>query len=222
MLERYENQFSDLKSSINALGADIIQAVDNCEKGMDTLDIKSFDAARDTVKNVENQANKIDQDIVRILALFEPEAIELRELVAYLKITSELVRLSDNLKSFSKRMKSHLLNEADMTNIKEYATHLAKSSFKSVVYAIEALSVESKDEITDLFRKASVEESKTDDLYTILEKNIMTDLMKNIEDSAESIQILSTMRKLERMADRSVNITKLMMFAQVGGDINQF
>ncbi|WP_024954185.1 phosphate signaling complex PhoU family protein [Sulfurospirillum arcachonense] len=222
MLDRYEEQLQELKVQLHDLGADIKDAVASAEIGVQSLDISKFNDARDSLKNVEQSANDIDQNILKILALFEPEAVELREIVAYLKITSELVRLSDNVKSFSKRMKNHITSEIDFTTLQEYSNHLAKSAFKAITCSIESLEVDSKDAANDLYRKTCVEESKTDDLYSILEKNIMADLCKDIEKSAESIEILSTMRKLERMADRAVNITKLMLFARVGGEIKHF
>ncbi len=119
-------------------------------------------------------------------------------------------------------MKGHINSDVDFTILQEYSNLLAKSAFSSIDFAIESLHVKDKEETTNLYRKVCVEESKTDDLYSILEKNIMADLCKNIEKSAESIEILSTMRKLERMADRSVNITKLMLFARKGGEIKHF
>jgi phosphate uptake regulator len=48
------------------------------------------------------------------------------------------------------------------------------------------------------------------------------DIAKMIDQSADFIQILSTMRKLERMADRSVNIVQLMIFARVGGEMKTY
>ena len=222
MLDRYEEQLQDLHRLLKTLGYSIIEAANEAESGVNTLTCKDFESAKDILKNTETNANDIDQNILKTFALFEPEAMELRELVAYLKITSELVRLSDNIKSFSKRMKAHINSEVDFTVLQEYSNHLAKSAFSSIVFAIESLHVKDKDEATDLYRKACVEESKTDDLYSILEKNIMADLCKDIENSAQSIEILSTMRKLERMADRSVNITKLMLFARKGGEIKHF
>jgi phosphate transport system protein len=222
MLDRYEEQLEKLKSKLDELGSKIIQAVDNCESGLQTLDTNKCDMAKNILSSVEQDANTIDQSIVKILALFEPEAVELRELVAFLKITSEIVRINDNLKSFAKRMKSHILNEVDFSELQEYSNHLAHSSFKAITFAVESMSVTSKDEANELFRQTIVEESKTDDLYSILEKNIMAELCKNIEKSAESIEVLSTMRKLERMADRAVNVTKLMLFARAGGEIRHF
>lgn len=222
MLDRYKEQLEELQELLKELGDNIIKASSEANSGVQTLTSKNFENARDVLKNTETTANIIDQRIVKIFALFEPEAVELRELVAYLKTTSELVRLSDNIKSFSRRMKSHIAMEADFSNLQEYSSHLAKSAFNSINYAVESLYVRDKEEVTNTYRKVCVEESKTDDLYSILEKNIMADLCKDIEKSTESIEILSTMRKLERMADRSVNITKLMLFARKGGEIKHF
>jgi phosphate transport system protein len=222
MLQKYEEQLDTLKNSIDILGAKIIQAVDVCEEGLTSLNIQKFDECRNILINTEYEANEIDQKIVTILALFEPEAVELRELVAYLKTTNELVKINDNLKSFAKRVKSHIQSDIDMKQFEEYSLHLANSAFKAITFSIEAMSVSTQDDAQDLFRKACVEESKNDDLYSLLEKNIMANLCKEIEKSAECIEVLSTMRKLERMADRAVNITKLMLFARVGGEIKQF
>ena len=222
MLDRYEEQLQELHELLKTLGQSIIDAANEAENGVNTLTCKNFDNAKNILKNTENSANQIDQSILKTFALFEPEALELRELVAYLKITSEIVRMSDNIKSFSRRMKGHINSEVDFSILQEYSNLLAKSAFSSIDFAIESLHVKDKEDVTDLYRKICVEESKTDDLYSILEKNIMANLCKDIEKSAQSIEILSTMRKLERMADRSVNITKLMLFARNGGEIKHF
>jgi len=222
MLDRYEEQLQELHKLLETLGSSIIHAANEAENGVNALTCKNFESAKEILSNTETNANEIDQNILKTFALFEPEAMELRELVAYLKITSELVRLSDNIKSFSKRMKNHINSEVDFSTLQEYSIHLAKSAFSSIDFAIESLHVKDKEQTSNLYRKVCVEESKTDDLYSILEKNIMADLCKDIENSAQSIEILSTMRKLERMADRAVNITKLMLFARRGGEIKHF
>ena len=222
MLVRYEQQLNEIYGLLETLRNSINEAASEAENGVITLEVSSFNKARDLLKNTESHANEIDQNILKTFALFEPEAVELRELVAYLKITSEIVRLSDNVKSFSKRMKGHINSEVDFTTLQEYSNHLAKSAFKSIHFAMDSLHVKDKEKVSDKYREVCVEESKTDDLYSILEKNIMADLCKDIEKSTDSIEVLSTMRKLERMADRAVNITKLILFARKGGEIKHF
>ena len=72
----------------------------------------------------------------------------------------------------------------------------------------------------ELFRKVSVEESKNDDLFSIIEKDLLNLIAESHELSANYVKVLSTLRKLERTGDRTVNIAALLLYAQQGGELN--
>lgn len=222
MLQKYEESLVEIKKMLLNLGSEIIMASEKALSGMESLDTSRFESARTLLKNVETQANAIDNQIVVTLALFGPEAKDLRKMVAYLKITNELVKIAENIRGFSKRMVAHLQGEVPLSSLHEYSTHLCKTSIQAVTLAIGTIDIGDKDALEDTYRKVKVEESKSDDLYSILEKNILSDITKTIDQSADFIQILSTMRKLERMADRSVNIVQLMIFSRVGGEMKTY
>ena len=222
MLQKYEERLVEIKKMLLELGTEVTIASEKALSGMETLDVTRFESSKTMLKNVENQANAIDNEIVVTLALFGPEARDLRKMVAYLKITNEVVKIAENVRSFSKRMVAHVQGDSLLAPLHEYATHLCKTSIKAVTLAISTIDVADKETLEDVYRRVKVEESKTDDLYSILEKNVLTDIAKLIDQSADFIQILSTMRKLERMADRSVNIVQLMIFARVGGEMRTY
>ncbi|AFL69247.1 phosphate signaling complex PhoU family protein [Sulfurospirillum barnesii] len=222
MLQNYEERLIEIKKMLLDLGSEITMASEKTLSGMESLDATRFESAKNLLKNVENQANAIDNEIVVALALFGPEAKDLRKMVAYLKITNEMVKIAENIRSFSKRMALHLQNGLPFVSLHEYSTHLCKTAIQAVNLSISTLDISDKEALEDLYRKVKVEESKSDDLYSILEKNILSDIAKMIDQSADFIQILSTMRKLERMADRSVNIVQLMIFARVGGEMKTY
>ena len=222
MLQKYEERLIEIKKMLVDLGAEITMASEKTLSGMESLDIARFESAKTLLKNIENQANAIDNEIVVTLALFGPEAKDLRKMVAYLKITNELVKIAENIRSFSKRMALHLQGDVPFVSLHEYSTHLCKTAIKAVTLAISTIEVADPETLEDTYRKVKVEESKSDDLYSILEKNILSDIAKMIDQSADFIQILSTMRKLERMADRSVNIVQLMIFARIGGEMKTY
>ncbi len=222
MLQKYEERLVEIKKMLLELGAEVTMASEKALSGMETLDVSRFESSKAMLKNVESQANAIDNEIVVTLALFGPEARDLRKMVAYLKITNEVVKIAENVRSFSKRMAAHVQGDSVLAPLHEYATHLCKTSIKAVTLAISTIDVADKETLEDVYRRVKVEESKTDDLYSILEKNVLTDIAKLIDQSADFIQILSTMRKLERMADRSVNIVQLMIFARVGGEMRTY
>jgi len=222
MLQKYEERLIDVKKMLVELGSEVTMASERALSGIENLDISRFESTKMLLKNIETQANAIDNEIVVTLALFGPEARDLRKMVAYLKITNEVVKIAENVRSFAKRMVLHLQGDTPMTSLHEYSMHLCRTSIKAVTLAISTIDVAEKDALEDIYRRVKVEESKTDDLYAILEKNVLTDMVQKIDQSADFIQILSTMRKLERMADRSVNIVQLMIFARVGGEMKTY
>ena len=222
MVQKYDERLVEIKKMLLELGPEVTMSCEKALSGMESLDASRFESARMMLKNAESQANVIDNEIVVTLALFGPEAKDLRKMVAYLKITNEVDKIAENVRSFSKRMAIHLQGDVPLTSLHEYPTHLCKTAIKAVTLAISTIDFADKDALEDAYRRVKVEESKSDDLYSILEKNVLSDIAKMIDQSADFIQILSTMRKLERMADRSVNIVQLMIFARVGGEMKTY
>ena len=222
MLQKYEERLVDVKKMLVELGAEVMIASERALSGIESLDVSRFESTKIMLKNIETKANEIDNEIVVTLALFGPEARDLRKMIAYLKITNEVVKIAENVRSFAKRMVTHLQGDTPMSSLHEYSMHLCRTSIKAVTLAISTIDVADKEALEDIYRRVKVEESKTDDLYSILEKNVLSDIVQKIDQSADFIQILSTMRKLERMADRSVNIVQLMIFARVGGEMKTY
>ncbi|MBE0496795.1 MAG: PhoU family transcriptional regulator [Campylobacterales bacterium] len=222
MLPKHDQKLQEIRNLLVDLGQDLITAAEKALHGIQTGDISRFEAARLMLKNSGSKGNHIDNQIVTSLALFGAEATDLRELIAYLKVTNEMVRISENIKTFSKRIHPLMESGACFQSCQEYGAHLCKSATAAVTIAMKAFDTNEKEEIEGIYRSVQVEESKTDDLYAILEKNILSELSKVNEFNASHIQILSTMRKLERIADRAVNISKLLMFAKIGGELDVY
>lgn len=222
MLPKHDEKLTEIRTLLITLGQDLNLAGEQALSGITTGDVSRFETIRTTLKASGTKGNEIDNEIVTSLALFGAEATDLRELVAYLKITTEFIRVSDNYKSLARRIAPLVESGSCFTSSQEYAGHLCKSAAKAVSLAIKTIEAVDEDDVQNLYRQVQVEESKTDDLYAILEKNVLTELSRVNEFSADHMQILSTMRKLERIADRAVNIAKLNMFAQVGGPLDVY
>ena len=222
MLKTYQHKLEEIQNDIVSLGNNIIEAnklmYDVLKKGQD----EKINDAKKLLKNVVKVSNEIDTLIVGTLALYSPEARDLRELVSYLKITNDLMRAGTNTKTFVKIVQS--VNSTDNINydvINEYSIPMQKAAVKSLEYAMSMINIEDEDKIKDIHNKVCVEESKTDDLYMMIEKNLLKEISKNYELSKEYFDILSSMRRLEKTADRAISIANLLMFAKIGGEIHQ-
>jgi phosphate transport system protein len=183
-------------------------------------DTESLGTIREMLNGIPEEANTIDNEIVKVLALFDPEASELRTLVASLKITNELIRIASSAIKYAKNMKNSLENkEFEFRYLKDYIIQLHIATINALEYVI--LSIHKQDnEFDDLYRKVMIEESKTDDLLALIEKDVH--MSKSEMYIEEHINILLSVRKLERAADHAVNIAKLVYYAKKGGKIESF
>jgi len=220
MLPRYENKLNEIRNMISAILSQIILSSEEALKAFETGDMELYESSRTYIKNLQTDANKIDNEIIKTFALFGPEADELRLLVAYLKMTNEIDRIGDGLKKYSKRLHDHCASGCDMSILTNDIVQLHKTTINALQYITKCLNDIEVCDADDVYRKVMVEESKNDDLFSLMEKELLTLIIDANELAVEYVRVLGTLRKLERIGDRTVNIAALMVFAQKGGELN--
>lgn len=221
MLKTYETKLKNIEEEVLKVATDVIESLEECLKALKEENINDLKNIEISEKKLQVKSNEIDNLIVSTLALYSPEARDLRQLVSFLKITNELVRTGSNAKDFAKKFKKSYSDDLNTKMILEYAIPLLKSALLSLQTAISIVDEIDANHIEEKYHRVIVEESKTDDLYLMIEKNILKLITKNLDLSKEYFDMLSALRRLEKIADRAVSIAKLLQFAQVGGDIVQ-
>jgi len=222
MLPKYEQKIKDIQSLIAELMGQVVEANKVTLEAYKNHNTGGYDSVRNILKSIDSEANTIDNEIVKTFALFGPEAQELRMLVAYLKLTNELLRIAEGSKKYARRMREHCEGECNLAPFDDIVIKLHTTSLNAMVYIEACFNNPGECNVEDLYRKIMVEESKNDDLFSILEKEIMTQIMGEQELSVEYVRILGTLRKLERACDRAVNIANLLLYAAKGGEIKVY
>lgn len=221
MLKPYEEKLKLIKSEVEKLGLDIVEALEVCLKALNERKIENLKNVEVSEKKFLIKSNEIDNLIITTLALYTPEARDLRRMVAFLKITNELTRTAANTKDFAKMFRKSYSDELDTNTILEYTIPLLKSALLSTKTAISIIDEQEHSKVEEKYQRVIVEESKTDDLYLMIEKNILKLITQKLDLSKEYFDLLSSLRRLEKIADRSVSIASLLQFAKLGGDIVQ-
>ncbi len=219
MLANYKGILNKSTNRVLDLGEDVIKSYELALAAFREKDIQKANKSREILKNSHERNSKIDNEIIKTLALFSPEARDLRVVIAHLKIASELTRISDYIRACSKNIKMQISGEFDLEDIREDTLSYMQSSYKSLVAAVESIKVQSEDDLEELYREVNVEECKCDDIHSILEQNIIQQICITPESARDFISFLKSMRKLERISDRSLNIVKLSYFAVKGGKL---
>ena len=219
MLKPYEQNVQIIRDEITTIGKTVVKANKDSLEALKNNDIGAMKEITISMKKLSIKSNEIDNLIVKSLALYSPEARDLREMVAFLKITNELIRAGSNTKTFLKTFKKSFNDDINTSAILEYAIPLQKASTMALEITVSMIENYDEKTIEENYNRVIVEESKTEDLYSMVEKNILKLISKHLELSKDYFDLLSSFRRLEKIAGRSGSIANLLLFAQKGGVI---
>ena len=177
------------------------------------LAVKDFDVnlateIRINEKRVDAFELKLNMDCENILALFNPVAIDLRFVLAVLKINYNLERIGDYANGIAhivQELKNPFSNELlKATEIME----LFSTANNMLSEALEAFEKEDKNMVNDIFLK-----DKHLDEVNSKANSIVAGCIKQSPDCIDhSLHLLSIVRKLERVGDQTLNIAEEIVF----------
>jgi phosphate transport system protein len=159
-------------------------------------------------KRVNGSELKIDRDCENIFALFCPVAIDLRFLLAVLKINSNLERIGDIADGIAKYI---LSAEAPFKEGLLKSSHILEMYEESIVILEDTQSAFEKED-TILARGVFKKDEFLDKINMNANKNIEGWLKQHPEDLDQGLWILSIIRRLERVGDQSKNIAEEIIF----------
>lgn len=165
-------------------------------------------ALRAKEKRINSMELKIDRDCEQLLALFAPVAVDLRFVLASLKINTNLERIGDVADSVAHYIlqtdnpySETLINESSLSEMFQLAQSVLTSSREAFEFenTYLARTIFQQDEALNRINNASVP-------FTI---NYME---QHPEESEQALQLLSIIRKLERVGDHAKNIAEETIF----------
>jgi len=211
----YIEELKKVRAEVIDLATNLLDANKIILDGFTTSNKELFQEARKAIKNISSKINDIDNSIIKILALYSPEAKDLREVVGYLKITNEILRASSSTRSFAKGI-NNIYESLEKNIIEDYIIPMQKSTIKALNNIISMIEIDCEDDLKDTLNEVLVQESKTDDYYEMIEKRFISDATK-IEDFEKFHTILQTIRKGAKIADRTSSMANIILYIKLGG-----
>jgi phosphate transport system protein len=169
------------------------------------------DLAREVVlkeKRVNGSELKIDRDCENIFALFCPVAIDLRFLLAVLKINSNLERIGDIAEGIAK----YIISAEAPFNKELLDTTRILPMFEESVSMLEDTQAAFEKEDTILARSVFKKDDLLDSVNKASNKVLEAHLQTHPGDTAQALWIISIIRRLERVGDQSKNIAEEIIF----------
>ncbi|MDF1874742.1 hypothetical protein JHD48_03210 [Sulfurimonas sp. SAG-AH-194-I05] len=215
MLRNFQTSINEIKSKVHTIGLGLLEANKLLLLALQKCDTQKFNEARQHLKNVSAKTDAIDNAIIKVLALYTPEARDLRQVIAYLKITNELSRACANTRSFIRGF-TDVCTDVDVATINAYAVPMQTATIEAINAALQMIHCDDEDEIQEIYNDVLIQENKTDDLYEIVERNLYSQA-----DSTKSFEkfhtMLKALRKSGKIAARTIAIANLLVYAKIGG-----
>ena len=221
MLPQYHDARHEVRDSVIAIVENLAKTNQMALEAMQNNSVGGLEEARKELKEMHDITEKIDNDIVLIFAKFTPGARDLREMVSYLKVTSGLNRIQSNVNSYLKNMQSVLMEDnREMGEFINDSLRINQCTLKAFDYSIEMLKTfDDDDKIKKLSSKITVELSKTEDIYSILEKDMVQKMSDANSNAQEYFNLLKYFRKNMKIIDRLESIAQRVIFARMGGKL---
>ncbi len=210
---RYEQDLSELRDALLRMGELVCDQIGAAVKCLFAGDAEGAAAivARDA--EVNRLDSEIDERCVRVLALNQPAAVDLRMIMASLKITTDLERIGDQAANICSRLsdagsRTAFNVDADIERMAVTARSMVKSSLDALQNSDSVLA------------KAVIE---TDDEIDALHRRVLNRLLNAMVEEPSGIgpgtQLVFVSRSLEKIADHASNVAESVVFMVEGLDI---
>ena len=181
-------------------------ALENTDSGLVPVEVIDSDAGVDATDI------RIEEECLKLLALHQPVAKDMRWMVTVVKVNSELERMADLACNIAERAKALDL----------YPLFPIPDEFPEMMSIATGMVRNALDAFVDRDAKKATEVIRTDDLVDTLNVVVIDQLHEMMKEDAQQIEpavhCFSVSRHLERIADLAENIAEDVIYL-VEGDI---
>jgi phosphate transport system protein len=205
-----EREIENLKKKLLTVSADVETALQKAIRSLRDRDAILAQQVIDGDRDIDQMEVDVEEEVLKILALYNPVAIDLRFVISVLKINNELERIGDQAANIAAR--TILLDSHPKIQIPQELTKMVNGTQAMLKKSLDALiGMDSK-----LARDVLQADDEIDDLHRIMYSLVQDRIRSDIDRIECWISILSVSRQLERTADQVTNIAEDVIYLVEG------
>lgn len=216
-----DNELIKLKKSVVEMSRIVDSQFNDATKYLFERD-KSL--AEDTIKNdlkVNSMEVDINENCIKLLALYQPEAADLMFITTSMKVITDLERMGDLCASVCQlgfKLTDNSLSSDEFKCIYSYFEDVAKRGDEMLTMAMKMYSDGAADNIglKDIIIK---DENVIDVLSHKIVVDIINNSLNNLTALEDNITYIFIARKYERFADHAQKIMELLLYMELGKDL---
>jgi phosphate transport system protein len=212
----FEGDLKKLRDMITGMGGLVERAVADATSALLGHDAAVAARVVEMDSGIDAEERSVEQFAVQLLALRQPVADDLRQVVSSLKDITDLERIGDYAANIAKR--SLVINQV--------ASSFSLSSLGQMALLVQQNLKSSIDAVGDADPQKAIAvwraDQMVDDLYNTIFRELITYMMEDARSITACTHLLFIAKNLERIGDHSTNIAELTYYAATGETLPDF
>lgn len=210
---QFEAELVELRQKLLTIGGLVEAAISDAVRSLVERETELARRVIDQDKRINVLELEADELCLRLLALRQPAASDLRFIAIALKVVTDLERMGDLAVNIAER--AIQLNEEPQLKPWVDIPRMAELAQRMLKGALDAL-VEGD---ADRARKVLEQDGEVDELYHQIFRELLSYMIEEPKTTRRAMAILFVAKHLERLADHATNVAEMVIFFLEGRDI---
>ncbi|HVB66452.1 MAG TPA: phosphate signaling complex protein PhoU [Acetobacteraceae bacterium] len=215
LLRSFDQELARLRDLISEMGGIVESQVAGAARAILDRDTAAAAQVMEADKRVDALEQEVEQFVIRTLALRQPMAGDLRQVVAALKITGDLERIGDYAANVAKR--SVVLAQFQLPYSLAGLGHMARLVQENLKTIIDAVGEADAEKAVRVWRS----DLAIDDIYNGLFRELITYMMEDPRNITPCTHLLFIAKNLERIGDHATNIAETLHYVVTGAPLTE-
>ncbi len=209
----YEQELRQLRDLLTEMGGQVESQVALAARAVATRDGEAASRAIEQDHAIDELQRRTEAFVMRLLALRQPMASDLRGVVASLRITAALERIGDYARNIAKR--SLVLNESGFHQRLGGIAQMSRLVQDNLRVVMDAVGEGDPVRAEEVWRS----DEAVDDIYTAIFRELITYMMEDPRNITPCTHLLFIAKNLERIGDHATNIAETVFYAATGENL---
>jgi phosphate transport system protein len=210
VVKSFDQELRKLKALLTDMGGIVESQVALAARAILQRDSTAATAAVEADPQVDALERDVEQFVIRLLALRQPMADDLRHIVGGLKIAADLERIGDYATNVAKR--SIVLNQFSLPFSLSGFAHMAQLVQQNLKSIVDAIGEDDVDKAVQVWGS----DQPIDEVYNTIFRELITYMMEDPRSITPCTHLLFIAKNMERIGDHATNIAEILHYAVLG------
>ncbi len=215
IVSSFDQELNELKNKVSEMGglaeAQLVNALEAMQRRDTELAARTIEADA----RVDEMEREIDAFVVQLLALRQPMASDLREIIVALKISSDLERIADYATNVAKRTLS--LAQSPQVRPAHAVPRMVRLALSMISDVLDSYSDRDTQKAIAVWRR----DEELDEMYISLFRELLTYMIEDARSISSCTHLLFIAKNIERVGDHATNIAESIYYLVEGRPLLQ-